>query len=259
MADMRSSLPALASAARCYPSPAARRRINVRTWEEALPSGDTAFSTTAFSTSVFSVNVAGVGRHPNPVTCVVRGRRGPLTVVGQGEQAQSVTGDIVVIRPGVEHHIVCGEGGFTVMYLDGARWPGPHTLAERIEGRLGELVLAGMQLDCDAQRELRERLDHGQDRLPQKLSAALAGLTAEPVATMSQDALARRLGLERTRALRLFKQAAGPPCRQCKRWSGLQHAARLIVAGALVRTAAMDAGFADTAHLTRTFKQCFGL
>ena len=228
-----------------------------------MPAGDTAFSTTAFSTSVFSVDVAGVGRHPNPVTCVVRGRRGPLSVVGEGEQAQSVTGDIVMIRPGVEHHIVCGEGGFTVMYLDGARWPGPHPLAERIEGRLGELVLAGMKLDSDAQRELRERLDHGQDRLPQGLhqgmSAVLADLTAEPMARMSQDELARRLGLERTQALRLFKQSTGTTFRQFKRWTGLQHAARLIVAGALVRTAAMDAGFADTAHLTRTFKQCFGL
>jgi AraC-like DNA-binding protein len=231
----------------------------VRTWEEALPSGDIAFSTTAFSTSVFSVNVAGVGRHPNPVTCVVRGRRGPLSVVGEGEQAQSVTGDIVIIRPGVEHHIVCGEGGFTVMYLDGARWPGPHGLAERIEGRLGELVLAGMKLDCDAQRELHERLDHGQDRLPSRMSGVLADLTAEPMARMSQDELARRLGLERTQALRLFKQSTGTTFRQFKRWTGLQHAARLIVAGALVRTAAMDAGFADTAHLTRTFKQCFGL
>ena len=108
-----------------------------------MPVGDT-----AFSTSVFSVDVSGVGRHPNPVTCVVRGRRGPLTVVGQG---QSVTGDIVIIRPGVEHHIVCGEGGLSAMYLDGARWPGrwlsPGTLAERLGGRLGELALAGMQLE----------------------------------------------------------------------------------------------------------------
>jgi AraC-like DNA-binding protein len=71
--------------------------------------------------------------------------------------------------------------------------------------------------------------------------------------------LAQRLGLERTRALRLFKEATGTTFRQFKRWTGLQHAARLIVSGAGVRTAAMDAGFADTAHLTRTFKQCFGL
>ena len=220
-----------------------------------MPVGDT-----AFSTSVFSVDVAGVGRHPNPVTCVVRGRRGPLTVVGQG---QSVTGDIVIIRPGVEHHIICGEGGLSAMYLDGARWPGrwlsPGTLAERLEGRLGELALAGMQLDSDAQRELRERLDHGQDRLPLGMSAVLADLAAEPMARMSQAELAERLGLERTQALRLFKDSTGTTFRQFKRWTGLQHAARLIVAGALVRTAAMDAGFADTAHLTRTFKQCFGL
>ena len=167
-----------------------------------MPVGDT-----AFSTSVFSVDVAGVGRHPNPVTCVVRGRRGPLTVVGQG---QSVTGDIVIIRPGVEHHIICGEGGLSAMYLDGARWPGrwqsPGTLAERLDGRLGELVLAGMQLDSDAQRELRERLDHGQGRLPRRISAVLAKLAEEPMARMSQAELAERLGLERTQALRLFKE-----------------------------------------------------
>ena len=211
---------------------------------------------TAFSTSVFSVNVAGVGRHPNPVTCVVRGRRGPLSVVGQG---QSVTGDIVIIRPGVEHHIVCGEGGLSAMYLDGTRWRGPGTLAERLEGRLGELALAGMQLDSEAQLELRERLNHGQGRLPRRISAVLADSAAEPMARMSQAELAERLGLERTQALRLFKDATGTTFRQFKRWTGLQHAARLIVAGALVRTAAMDAGFADTAHLTRTFKQCFGL
>lgn len=220
-----------------------------------MPLGDT-----AFSTSVFSVDVAGVARHPNPVTCVVRGRRGPLTVVGQG---QSVTGDILIIRPRVEHHIVCGDGGLSAMYLDGARWPGGllsrGALAERLEGRLGGLALAGMQLDPDAQRELRERLDHGQGRLPRKMSAVLKNLAAEPMARMSQDELAERLGLERTQALRLFKESTGTTFRQFKRWSGLQHAARLIVSGALVRTAAMDAGFADTAHLTRTFKQCFGL
>jgi AraC-like DNA-binding protein len=217
-----------------------------------LPSGEP-----AFSTSVFSVDVAGVARHPNPVTCVVRGRRGPLTVVGQG---QSVTGDVVIIRPGIEHHIICGEGGgLSAMYLDGARWQNPGPLAQRLDGCIEELALAGMRLDGDAQRELRERLDHGQDRLQPGMSTVLADLTAEPMARMSQDELANRLGLERTKALRLFKESTGTTFRQFKRWTGLQHAARLIVAGALVRTAAMDAGFADTAHLTRTFKQCFGL
>jgi AraC-like DNA-binding protein len=38
-----------------------------------------------------------------------------------------------------------------------------------------------------------------------------------------------------------------------------RHAARQIAAGELVRTAAMDAGFADTAHLSRTFRASFDL
>ena len=76
---------------------------------------------------------------------------------------------------------------------------------------------------------------------------------------MTQDELARRLSMERTRAQRCFKSATGQTFREFKRWSALQHASVLMTQGALVRTAAMDAGFADTAHLTRVFRQEFGL
>lgn len=76
---------------------------------------------------------------------------------------------------------------------------------------------------------------------------------------MSQGELARRLSMERTRALRCFKAATGQTFREFKRWSSLQHAAQLMAEGALVRTAAMDAGFADTAHLSRVFRRGFGL
>jgi AraC-like DNA-binding protein len=79
------------------------------------------------------------------------------------------------------------------------------------------------------------------------------------MARLSQGELARRLNTERTRALRMFKAATGQTFRQFKQWSALQHAAHQIAAGELVRTAAMDAGFADTAHLTRTFRTSFGL
>lgn len=43
-----------------------------------------------------------------------------------------------------------------------------------------------------------------------------------------------------------------------KRWTALCAATQQIAEGQLVRTAAMDAGFADTAHLTRTFRTAFG-
>jgi hypothetical protein len=44
--------------------------------------------------------------------------------------------------------------------------------------------------------------------------------------------------------LRTFKAATGLTFRRFKQWSALQHAARQIAAGELVRTAAMDAGLA---------------
>ena len=76
---------------------------------------------------------------------------------------------------------------------------------------------------------------------------------------MSQGELARRLSLERTQALRCFKAATGQTFRAFKGWSALQHAAQAMARGGLVRTAAMDAGFADTAHLSRLFHRSFGL
>ena len=76
---------------------------------------------------------------------------------------------------------------------------------------------------------------------------------------MPQDELAQRLGMERTRALRLFLAATGQGFREFKRWSAMQYAAQQMKQGALVRTAAMDAGFADTAHLSRAFRETFGL
>ena len=46
--------------------------------------------------------------------------------------------------------------------------------------------------------------------------------------------------------------------RELERWTAFCAATRQIAEGQLVRTAAMDAGFADTAHLTRTFRRAFG-
>jgi AraC-like DNA-binding protein len=75
---------------------------------------------------------------------------------------------------------------------------------------------------------------------------------------MDQGELARRLRRSRTQSLRLFKAVTGMTFRGFKQWTALCAAARQIADGQLVRTAAMDAGFADTAHLTRTFRASFG-
>ena len=84
-------------------------------------------------------------------------------------------------------------------------------------------------------------------------------MQADPMRRVSQDELVGYLGMERTRALRCFKTSTGLTFRRFKLWSALQYAAVRMAERELVRTAAMDAGFADTAHLSRVFSSMFGL
>lgn len=209
-----------------------------------------------FATSVFSVDVDGVAPHCNPVVCVISGIRGAVSVIGGG---QRVSGDIVLIRPGVEHRIDCMGSGLNVMYLDGLAWPGGAALAQRLTGGIGDLALEAMFQNADAQGELRRQLAVDAPPCTPRLATVIDDLTSDPMSRMTQFELADRLQMERTGALRLFKAVTGQTFRRFKQWSGLQHAARQVASGVLVRTAAMDAGFADTAHLTRTFRQSFGL
>ena len=209
----------------------------------------------SFATSVFSVEVDGVAAHCNPVVCVISGIRGSVSVIGGGER---VSGDVVLIRPGIEHGVECKGSGLNAMYLDGLAWNGG-ALAQRLSGGIGDLALEAIFQNVEAQGELRRRLTVDAPPCPRQLASVVDDLTSDPMSRMTQFELADRLQMERTAALRLFKAVTGQTFRRFKQWSGLQHAARQIASGERVRTAAMDAGFADTAHLTRTFRRSFGL
>ena len=208
-----------------------------------------------FSTSVFAVGVDSLALHPNPVACVVMGFGTPITVENDHEQ---VRGDVLVIRPGLSHRIRC-EGGLKAMFMDGLGWSGADVVAERLKGRLADLGEAGLRSCPDAQMELRGRLSFGRGKLSPRMRAVLTHIAADPMGRMTQAQLSEVMGVERTHALRLFKAETGMTFRQFKRWAGLRCAAQRIAAGDIVRTAALDAGFADTAHLSRTFRQSFGL
>ena len=209
-----------------------------------------------FPASVFSVDVAHLAPHCNPVPCVIAGRRGSVSVVSGSER---VTGDVLFIRPGVAHKVICTNGGINAMYLDRLTWSDDIACAQRLQGRLADIAVDAMFQRAGAQTELRPRMTSAVTPVPHQLRVVIETIIAEPMLRMSQFDLAQRLKMERTSALRMFKAVTGQTFRQFKQWSALQHASRQIAAGELVRTAAMDAGFADTAHLTRTFRTSFGL
>ncbi len=70
--------------------------------------------------------------------------------------------------------------------------------------------------------------------------------------------LGRDLDLSEDRLTRIFKENLGIPLRRYLLWVRLLHSVRLLSRGLSVTEVAHAAGFADSAHFTRTFKENFG-
>jgi AraC-like DNA-binding protein len=214
------------------------------------------FAETPFTSTILPIPVTRLGAHPNVVMAVLAGRAGPITVEHTGA---SVTGDVLLVRPEVVHSVWLGRRGADVVYLNGLTFPYHAPLAVVLKGNLEALARRSIAGDACASEELRERLAFATDPLSAKMAAIVRAMQADPMRRVSQDELVRCLDMERTRALRAFKAATGLTFRRFKLWSALQHAAMRMAERELVRTAAMDAGFADTAHLSRVFSSMFGL
>ena len=207
-----------------------------------------------FDNSLFPFVASNLAPHQNPVTCILAGLDRPLAVCTPAER---IEGDIVVIRPGVEHWVEI-NGRAKVLYFDGLEFPLGAALAARVPRDSTTLAIEALASSSGAQEELRARFSHARGRCPAAVARAIAAMAEDPMTRMGQVELAERLRLGRTQALRAFKAATGMTFREFKRWTALCAATRQIAEGQLVRTAAMDAGFADTAHLTRTFRAAFG-
>jgi AraC-like DNA-binding protein len=209
-----------------------------------------------FTSTILPIGVPRLAAHPNIVTAVLVGRTDPITLEHAGV---SVTGDVLLVRPGIVHSVRVSERGADVVFLNGLAFPFEAPLAVVLKGSLERLARRSLDGDPGATAELRARLAFATSPLPPKIVEIVRAVQADPMRRVTQDELVRYLGMERTRALRCFKAATGLTFRRFKLWSALQHAAVSMAGRELVRTAAIDAGFADTAHLSRVFSSVFGL
>jgi AraC-like DNA-binding protein len=80
-----------------------------------------------------------------------------------------------------------------------------------------------------------------------------------PGGDASLDALARRVGLSPGRLMHAFTASIGVPLRPYLAWLRLQRAAAAVVSGRPLGEAAHAAGFADAAHMSRTFRRMLGV
>jgi len=57
----------------------------------------------------------------------------------------------------------------------------------------------------------------------------------------------------------LFKARMGVPVRRYVLWARLRGGLEQALAGASLTSAALEAGFSDSAHFSRTFREMFGI
>ena len=82
---------------------------------------------------------------------------------------------------------------------------------------------------------------------------------APPEADTSLATLAAAVRLSPGRLMHVFTESIGVPLRPYLQWLKLQRAAAVISAGLPLGVAAHVAGFADSAHMSRTFRRTLGV
>lgn len=191
-----------------------------------------------------------------------------------GNESQDVAG--IVTGPDVGHAIDARDRSVILLFAEPESVPGASLVATLGPG--GSVVID------DATRDalVSDLSDHPRSsELESWADTAIAALTGgswrrprmhprvhrlvhelqelPPDADLSLEALARRARLSPSRFMHVFTESMGIPLRPYLRWLRFQRAATAIVAGMPLTRAAVEAGFSDAAHMTRTFTQTFGL
>lgn len=105
-------------------------------------------------------------------------------------------------------------------------------------------ALAGSDEAAATDPRVRAMMAHAGDNLEQPISLASA---------------AKAACLSPSRARHLFVAQTGLPFRTFVLWLRIKRAVEIFAAGASLTEAAHEAGFADSAHFSRTFRRNFGL
>lgn len=111
-------------------------------------------------------------------------------------------------------------------------------------GRLLVERLAGRASGAMPDMRVRRMMDHVASRLDGAVTLGSA---------------ARAAGLSPSRARHLFVEQIGLPFRSYLLWLRITRAVGIMSAGSSLTEAAHEAGFADSAHFSRTFRRMFGL
>ena len=135
----------------------------------------------------------------------------------------------------------------TPALVDGLRqlWASPDAaLARRLAAEWSAAALPG--------------LAHAADPIDARMQRVLQQIEADASLALNHRDLAALAHLSTSRFAERFRAETGMPVRNYLLWRRLLRALKALQGGASVTDAALDAGFADTAHLSRSFRRVLG-
>lgn len=126
-------------------------------------------------------------------------------------------------------------------------WEGPRPDDATLVG-LGQAIAARLAEPDAGPRDIDARIGRVLDRLPADPGLRMTAATAAGIACLSDS-----------RFSHLFVEQVGLPFRTYVLWRRLTIAVARVAVGASLTSAAHEAGFADSAHFSRTFLRMFGV
>lgn len=182
----------------------------------------------------------------------------------------------LVVAPGCLHELDCGDTLMGVLHLTPGQvdhrrlcehvelpaFESVHVLGparrrrEELRAILaGELPLA--ELAAWVERQVGPPPARYADDARVEEVAAL--ISRQPDALWRLPVLAARAGISPSRLQHLFRAQLGVTPRQLRTWQRLRQVSRRFAEGESLTLAAHEAGFVDSAHMSRAFRHCFGI
>ncbi|WP_234390890.1 helix-turn-helix transcriptional regulator [Nocardia suismassiliense] len=213
----------------------------------------------------FSGSIGPTGTHAHHAVQVMLSQ---TEMVVADESGRSHCGRQVIVAADAAHRIEHGTEFGIAVFLE------PESAAGRTAERRCRTYgwTAGPPLSAEILRPDRLLSDYITELLA-GLTPDLAPLARHQSVTAALDVIpgmlshgpvrtsdvARRVGLSTTRLTHLFSAQVGLPLRRYVLWTRISTAIARVAAGDDLTAAAHAAGFSDSAHLTRTCRETFGL
>ena len=188
-------------------------------------------------------------------------------------------GEVVAVAADVRH-VFEAEGLVAFVFIEPESRLGRAIAAKLFQGDELIAIPDGVLCDFPARLAAAYRNSHRDDTALIELGRALVGALAADAKAGAPDLRVRKMiawaaqqldgavslsdaaaitGLSASRVRHLFVEQTGLPFKTYMLWLRLTRAVEVYAAGASLTQAAHDAGFADSAHLSRTFRRMFGV